>query len=91
MIPFSDEELKPVVQKSLDKIRPSLALDGGSVELLGIKNAVVFVRLGGACVGCASSDITLKNGILRTLKSDIHPDIEVVNVPSGEEFDTERM
>lgn len=86
-MPFSDEELVPVVDKALDKIRPSIALDGGFVELLGIKNAIVYVRLGGACEGCASSDLTLKNGIEHTLKRDIHPDIEVVNVPAGTEFD----
>jgi Fe-S cluster biogenesis protein NfuA len=91
MIPFSDQELVPVVEKSLDKVRPSLALDGGGVELLGIKNAVVYVRLGGACHGCSSSGITLKNGIEYTLKSDIHPDIEVVNIPPDVDFDIETV
>lgn len=91
MMPFSDEELIPVVQRSLDKIRPSIALDGGTLELLGIKNALVYVRLGGACNGCASSDITLKNGVERILKSDIHPDIEVINIPVGSEFSIEEV
>lgn len=83
MIPFSDEELVPSVNTVLDKVRPSLALDGGSVELVGIKDGRVFVKLTGACVGCSSSDITLKNGIERQLKNDIHPELEVVNVPPG--------
>jgi len=42
MIPFSDEELLPVVEKSLEKIKPMLALDGGGLTLLGIKSGRVF-------------------------------------------------
>lgn len=91
MIPFSDEELMPVVERVLDKIRPSIALDGGTLELLGIKNALVYVRLGGACQGCPSSSITLKDGVERVLKSEIHPDIEVRNVPVGSEFSIEEV
>jgi len=29
MIPFSDEELYPAVENVIEKVRPSLALDGG--------------------------------------------------------------
>lgn len=85
MIPFSDEELKPAVERSLEKVKPMLALDGGGMTLLGIKNGKIFVQLQGACVGCASSGQTLKYGIERQLRIDIHPELEVVNVPEGEE------
>jgi Fe-S cluster biogenesis protein NfuA len=37
MIPFSDEELRPVVEKSLEKVKPMLELDGGGMKLLDIK------------------------------------------------------
>jgi Fe-S cluster biogenesis protein NfuA len=85
MIPFSDEELKPVVEKSLEKVAPMLALDGGGLELLAIKNGKVFVRLQGACVGCSASGQTIKYGIERQLRMDIHPEIEVVNIAPGME------
>jgi len=85
MIPFSDEELKPVVEKSLEKVAPMLALDGGGLELLAIKNGKVFVRLQGACVGCSASGQTVKYGIERQLRMDIHPEIEVVNIAPGME------
>ena len=85
MFPFSEAELKPVVEQSLAKIKPQLALDGGSVKLIGIKENKVFVQLEGACKHCSSSEITLKNGIEHNMKVDIHPDIVVVNVPSGME------
>ncbi len=85
MIPFSEEELLPVVGSTIEKVKPMLALDGGSVKLIGIKKEKVYVQLGGACVGCSASDATLKNGIEQKLKNDIHPDLVVVNVPQGME------
>ncbi len=85
MIPFTDEELQGVVEASLEKVKPMLALDGGGMELLGIKNGKVFVQLQGACVGCGSSGQTLKYGVERQLRMDIHPEIEVVNLAVGME------
>ncbi|PAF45104.1 NifU family protein [Helicobacter sp. 11S02596-1] len=84
MFPFSDEELKKPVEKSIQKIRPTLTLDGGDITLLGIKNAKVYVRLEGACRSCSASANTLKFGVEKQLKTDIHPDIEVINIPGGE-------
>lgn len=81
MLPFSDEELLKPVEKSIDKVRPMLIKDGGNVTLIKIENGKVFVRLIGACKGYPSSAQTLKFGIERTLKNDIHPDIEIINVP----------
>ncbi|PAF52999.1 hypothetical protein BKH42_08245 [Helicobacter sp. 13S00482-2] len=85
MFPFSDEELRKPVEKSIEKIRPYLTNDGGNVSVLAIKDARVYVRLEGACKSCPSSTQTLKYGIERQLKEDIHPDIEIISVPYGEE------
>lgn len=79
MLPFSDEELLKPVELSINKVRPLLIQDGGNVTLLKIENGKVFVRLEGACRGCPSSTKTLKFGIERTLKNDIHPDIEIIS------------
>lgn len=91
MIPFTDEELHPAVEKSLEKIKPMLALDGGGLTLLCIKNGHVFVQLQGACHGCASSGQTLKYGIERQLRIDIHPEIEVININPGMEHEIEGL
>ena len=91
MIPFSDEELKPVVEKSLEKVRPMLALDGGDLRLLDVKNGKVFVQLQGACIGCPASGQTLKYGIERQLRIDIHPEIEVINIAPGMEDTIEKF
>ena len=91
MIPFSDEELFPAVEKSLEKVKPMLALDGGGMTLLAVKNGRVFVQLQGACVGCASSGQTLKYVVERQLRIDIHPEIEVINVAAGMEDTIEKF
>ncbi len=80
MVIFSDEELLEPVESVLERLRPSILLDGGNITLDSIKDGRVFVRLEGACKGCPSSNRTLKNGIERTLRSEIHPEIEVVSV-----------
>jgi len=85
LIPFTDEELKPAVSNIIEKIRPKLALDGGDIRLIDVKNSKVYVQLLGACVGCASSGDTLKYGVERELRLYIHPELEVINVPFGME------
>lgn len=85
MIPFTDEELLKPVGISLQKVLPMLEADGGGMELLGIKNGKVYVRLTGHCHGCAASGTTLKYGVERQLRIDIHPELKVVNIPIGEE------
>lgn len=91
MIPFTDEELLPVVSNSIEKVRPSLALDGGDIKLLTVKNGKIYVQLQGACVGCSSSGNTLKYGVERQMRMDIHPELIVVNVPMGMENDIDKL
>ncbi len=85
MIPFSDEELIPVVQETLEKLEPQLALDGGGIKLLKIKDGKIYVQLQGACIGCSASGQTIKFGVERAIKMNIHPDLEVVNISPGME------
>lgn len=91
MIPFTDEELLTPVKNVIDKVRPSLALDGGDIIFITVKNSKVYIQLKGACIGCASSGTTLKYGVERQLKIDIHPDITVINVPIGMENDIDNL
>lgn len=72
--------MKEKVEKALDKIRPALMADGGNVELVEVKDGVVKVKLTGACAGCPMSQMTLKMGIERSLKSEIPEIKEVVGV-----------
>ncbi|MBU1927766.1 NifU family protein [bacterium] len=91
MIPFSDEELMKPVSNVIDKVRPSLALDGGDIAFITVKGGNVYVQLKGACIGCGSSGNTLKYGVERQLRMDIHPELCVVNVPIGMENDIDKL
>ena len=63
------------VMRALDEVRPYLIAHGGGVDLLGIEDGVVRLRLEGACNGCPSSALTLttavEDAILRAA-----PDVE---------------
>ena len=83
MLPFTDDELKPIVESLLEKSKVWIQQDGGDVTLIDIKDGMVFVQLQGACVGCGSSGTTIKFGIEKEMKTMIHPDITVMNVPHG--------
>ena len=86
MMPFTDEDLQQPVSSIIEKkIAPMLARDGGAIKLLDIINTRVFVQLQGACVGCSASGSTLKYIVEKELKSAIHPDLDIINVPAGME------
>jgi Fe-S cluster biogenesis protein NfuA len=64
------------LNNSLEKVRPYLKIDGGDVEIVGIKDEnIIEVRLLGNCSGCALSQMTLRAGIERTLMRDF-PEIK---------------
>ncbi len=65
------------VKQAIDEIRPNLQADGGDVELVSVEDGLVKVRLKGACAGCPMSQMTLKDGIERYLKSKV-PGVERV-------------
>ena len=71
---------KERIEEALDKIRPMLAGDGGNVELVGVNDGTVEVRLTGACGGCPMATMTLKMGIEQMLKQEIPEVKEVVAV-----------
>jgi len=72
--------MKERVEAVLEEIRPALRADGGDVELVGVTEGVVKVRLKGACSGCPMSTITLKQGIERLLKERLPEVKEVIAV-----------
>lgn len=64
--------LRDRVQSILDLIRPAIQSDGGDIELLDVSGSgLVRIRMHGACVGCPSSSITLRQGIERNLREHI--------------------
>ncbi|HET9843921.1 MAG TPA: NifU family protein [Gammaproteobacteria bacterium] len=60
------------------EINPNLAGHGGMVSLVEISNNNdVILRFGGGCHGCGMADVTLKQGIQKTLKEQF-PEINQV-------------
>jgi Fe-S cluster biogenesis protein NfuA len=76
--PASDRDLFDRVAFVIDRIRPAVQEDGGDIELIEIKSGgIVRIKMHGACVGCPSSNMTLRIGIERNLKDRI-PEIMAV-------------
>ncbi|HHZ17954.1 MAG TPA: NifU family protein [Acholeplasmataceae bacterium] len=66
---MNETEIK--VKTLINKIRPYLQRDGGDVEYVRMDEGIVYVRLHGACVGCTSADLTLKDGIEAILLEEV--------------------
>jgi NifU-like protein len=78
---LSPYQFSKQVEKTLDQyVRPMLRRDGGDVELVDIKEMVVYCRLGGACAGCGGAGMTLKLMVERTLKEMVDDRIRIVAV-----------
>ena len=72
---------KDKIKEVLEKVRVSLQADGGDAELVEITDeGLVKLRLMGACSGCPMSQMTLKNGIERSLRENVHESIVVEEV-----------
>lgn len=66
------ETIKRKVQGILDQeINPAVAAHGGWIELIDVKRNEVFIRMGGGCAGCGMADVTLKQGVERTIRQAI--------------------
>ncbi len=75
-----DSEIVKQIKEILDtRIRPAVAMDGGDIVFAGFEDGIVKLQLKGACSGCPSSTVTLKDGIENMLK---HYIPEVISVES---------
>lgn len=67
----TDDEVVVAIKEVLDsKIRPAVQDDGGDIYFVNFLPAtgIVQVKMVGACVGCSSSSVTLRNGVENLLK-----------------------
>ncbi len=76
-----DDISKEIIAVLEEYIKPAVAGDGGNIQFLSYvpDTKEVNVLLQGACNGCPSSTITLKNGIEATLKQLLPGKIGAVN------------
>lgn len=77
-----DEELE--AEEALDGVRDYIESHGGELELLGVQDGVVHVRLSGSCEGCPGSTVTLKRGVEEALRAEFEGFRELVaHEPEG--------
>ena len=78
-----DSEIVKQIKDLLEeRVRPAVAMDGGDIIFHKYEEGVVYLEMHGACSGCPSSSVTLKNGVENMLKHFI-PDI--VRVEAAED------
>ena len=82
--PLTDIEAE-IVAVLDEYIKPAVAGDGGNIafDSYSAETATVRVILQGACSGCPSSTITLKNGIEATLKELLKDKVQAVEAING--------
>ncbi len=67
-----EPEIRKKVQQLLDReVNPALGMHGGWVELIDVRRNSVYLRLGGGCQGCGAADVTLRQGIERSIRETI--------------------
>ena len=71
-----EEKIKEII----NKLRPYLIGDGGDIEFIKYENNIVYIKMLGACAGCALIDYTLKDGIEIAIKEEVPEVKEVINV-----------
>ena len=80
-----DNVSRQIIKVIDEYVKPSVAMDGGNIlfKQYHPKEKLVEVVLQGACSGCPSSTITLKNGIENMLKEMVPGKVEIVSAING--------
>ncbi|MDP6156658.1 MAG: NifU family protein [Candidatus Thermoplasmatota archaeon] len=71
------DKVKEVIDK---RVNPTLAMDGGKVDLVAVEDGVVKIKMGGGCAGCPMRQLTLVNFIQKAIIEEIPEVKEVVAV-----------
>jgi NifU-like protein len=79
--PLSPFQFSKKVERTIEEyVRPLLRRDGGDLELVDIKDMLVYCRLTGACAGCSGAGFTMKLTVEQVLKETVDPRIRVISV-----------
>lgn len=71
------------VEGALDEVRPYLRSHGGEVELVGVSDGVVRLRLQGSCSGCPASRTTLELAVEEAIRGAV-PEVEAIEAEDAE-------
>jgi|EndMetStandDraft_6_1072998.scaffolds.fasta_scaffold105267_2 Fe/S biogenesis protein NfuA len=79
------ERVKYVLES---EVAPQIASHGGRISLVEVTaDGIVVLRFGGGCHGCGMVDVTLKNGVEKTLRERVPEITEVRDVTDHETGD----
>lgn len=77
----ADAALLTRVRDLLDqRANPSIASHGGRIDVEGVEDGTVYLRMSGGCQGCAASAATLRNGVETMLRAALPAIREIVDV-----------
>ena len=69
-----------IVQQLMDKeVNLSIANHGGKISLVDIREGKLFITMSGGCQGCASSQVTLRQGFALMVKKVAPEILEIVD------------
>ncbi|MCP5361403.1 MAG: NifU family protein [Hyphomicrobiales bacterium] len=78
-----DSDIVRQIKELIDtRVRPAVAEDGGDIIYRSFDDGIVKLELYGACSGCPSSTMTLKQGIENMLKHYV-PEVVAVEAVNG--------
>lgn len=73
-----DAEVRAAIQELLDKqVNRSIASHGGKLSIVDVRQGKLFITMSGGCQGCASSQVTLRQGFEVMVKR-VAPEIEEI-------------
>lgn len=74
------QRIKLITSTIEKKISPTLRADGGDIELVDVDGVDVYVKLRGACAGCAGARATLHNIVQETLRNEVARNLNIIEV-----------
>ena len=76
----ADAEVRVAVQALLDKaVNRSIADHGGKISIVDVSDGKLFIAMSGGCQGCASSQVTLRQGFEVMVKRVAPEIVEIVD------------
>jgi Fe-S cluster biogenesis protein NfuA len=75
--PADAEIIETIRELILTRVRPAVAQDGGDIVYRGYRDGRLYLAMHGACSGCPSSAVTLKQGIESLIRHYV-PEVESV-------------
>jgi Fe/S biogenesis protein NfuA len=73
-------EAKAIIHLLNTEINPAVANHGGVITLVGVRDHIAYLRLGGGCHGCGSAEVTLKQGVIVAIKKAVPEIVDVLDV-----------